>query len=197
MNYIEIARQLSCGRIIIAEYMFAKIIRFSLHHHHRHFTRSLHCFIEFPYLVAANHRLPVVALQLKSFVDSTFPSGSLHIHILSLKREGCCWQSMMAGSKSLVRNNCTLQYKNWFFFRGRGVKNLGDGWSKSIVLENKVVLDLYFRHVASLFNSIIAQLVCNVLGSSHPFECLQHSRWSCFIAHSRLPQRQKLSYLDV
>ena len=29
---------------------------------------------------------------------------------------------------------------------GAGVKNLGDGCSKSIVLENKVVIDFDFRH---------------------------------------------------
>ena len=31
---------------------------------------------------------------------------------------------------------------------GRGVKNLGNGWSKSIVLENKVVINFDFRHGA-------------------------------------------------
>ena len=31
---------------------------------------------------------------------------------------------------------------------GRGVKNLGNGWSKSIVSENKVVLNFDFRHGA-------------------------------------------------
>ena len=29
-----------------------------------------------------------------------------------------------------------------------GVKNLGNGWSKSIVLENKVVVNFDFRHGA-------------------------------------------------
>ena len=27
-----------------------------------------------------------------------------------------------------------------------GVKNFGNGWSKSIVLENEVILNLNFRH---------------------------------------------------
>ena len=44
---------------------------------------------------------------------------------------------------------------------GGGVKNLSNGWSKSIVLENKVVLNFDFRHGAK--NQVISTTSCKEL----------------------------------
>ena len=44
---------------------------------------------------------------------------------------------------------------------GGGVKNLSNGWSKSIVLENKVVLNFDFRHRAK--NQVISTTQCKEL----------------------------------